>query len=375
MSITILGTTKDIRTGANVIYAQMPVNKYLEMIGNDFADYFIQRRKEKHKAYQRMKADIKEGALLPSITLAVKPNKVLGINDKIGDKKSLETLLLEPGVADILDGLQRTYILHDLKSEGHLFFEEQNILVEYWLEGDLKRLIYRMIVLNAGQKPMSMRHQIELLFMSLNDIITENLEDVEIMFERDSTRRTSAKKYSLKAIAMAYQVFLTGTTEVKNDVIINELLSDDELDSNEEELVSKFSEFLKYFNYYTQIDKLVEDNYQTKFNSLNWFGTDNTLSGFFAAISVFIKSGKSERIEQSMKKLIVKLKAKENLEYTPLRFDAYEKNKNLYINPKKQNVGSATRRFICNGFKEFFREEGDLSFESCWEQAGDYETN
>jgi len=39
------------------------------------------------------------------------------------------------------------------------------------------------------------------------------------------------------------------------------------------------------------------------------------------------------------------------------------------INPKKENVGFATRRLLTNGFKEFFREEGRLNLADCWRLA------
>ncbi|MBU0930861.1 MAG: hypothetical protein KJ585_02530 [Alphaproteobacteria bacterium] len=165
MAISILGTATDVRTGTAVVYTQMNIAEYLEIVGTGFEDFHLQRRRESHKAYARLKEDIRNGALLPSITLAVKPEKVDDIVPTYTDyvtepsrhAAKLAELISVPGSVDILDGLQRTYIMHDLATEQAEFKEGQRILVEFWLERDLHNLIYRIIVLNAGQKPMSIR--------------------------------------------------------------------------------------------------------------------------------------------------------------------------------------------------------------------------
>lgn len=100
-----------------------------------------------------MKIDIKDGALLPSITLAVKPELVSNILPLVqkDDLKELESALSKPGQVNILDGLQRTFILSDIAKDKKFNFKpEQKVLVEFWLEGNIRNIIYRIIVLNAG---------------------------------------------------------------------------------------------------------------------------------------------------------------------------------------------------------------------------------
>ena len=182
MELQVIGIARDLRTNTPVVYAQLPIADYLQLVGDKFEEFSIQRRREKHKAYQRLKIDIKNGALLPSIALAVKPDKVpsiaplFNIYEMLGDDNGvLANSLSTKGQVDILDGLQRTFIMKDLQKDGHVFVHGQRILVEFWLEGDLRKLIYRIIILNAGQKPMSIRYQIELLFNSLKTSIEESI--------------------------------------------------------------------------------------------------------------------------------------------------------------------------------------------------------
>ena len=72
MAFNILGKTQDHRTKTHVIYCKCSINDYLNIIGGDFEHFSIQRKRENHKAYRRLKEDLKNGALLPSITLALK---------------------------------------------------------------------------------------------------------------------------------------------------------------------------------------------------------------------------------------------------------------------------------------------------------------
>lgn len=396
MTFEYLGKTKDLRTGANVVYCKCSIPEYLHIVGTDFENFSIQRKKETHKAYQRLKEDLKDGALLPAITLSVKHHKVQGVVDVIDERDKVVDKLNVTGEVDILDGLQRTYIINELHKEDHEFPPEQEVLLEFWLEESMSKLIYRMIVLNAGQKAMSMRHQIELLFMSLKETISEEISDIEIFIERDNLRRTQSNKYSLSILASAYQAFLTKGTEVdKNNVVSDELMKNSVMDSSEYEHTEKFNDFIEYFKIVKKIDSKLWDAYtnlsnQEKLSELKskseadrspeekeeflklsayknahlWLGNENVMLSLFCAIAQFKSTGKESRV----KKALAKLESEPSTD--PINIVTYEKLKSG-INPRKSNVGHATRKLLLNGFKEYFRDEGDTDFATCWEQASD----
>lgn len=397
MAFSILGQTTDHRTHANVVYCKCSIKEYMDIVGDDFENFSIQRKRESHRAYKRLKSDLKEGALLPSITLALKHHLVDSAKSLLARPEEFKEFLQRKNQADILDGLQRTYLIHDLIREGHDFPENQEVLLEFWIEGEISRLIYRMIVLNAGQKPMSVRHQIELLFISLKETIEERIDDIEIFVEKDAVRRTQPKKYSLGVIASAYQAFLTRSPEIdKNDVISGALVQDTILDSSEEEHTAKFSDFIDYFKKIKKIDELAWTHYDTvfneeRFNQLNentdiseeekielnelillknsrsWLGSENVMLGLYSAISQFENTNRRVRVERALDAISEKIN---NGERDPFGLIRYEKFRNE-INPKRTNVGNATRKLILNGFKEFFRDEGETPFCNCWEQASD----
>lgn len=250
MSFNILGRTVDQRTGANVIYCKCSIEEYLNLIGNDFEGFSIQRKRETHRAYSRLKKDLIDGALVPSITLSVKHHLVQDVLSALENEDKLKSILSSTGTVDILDGLQRTYIIKDIHSGGHEFSGEQELLLEYWVEPDMGRLIYRMIILNAGQKAMSMRHQIELLFMSMKETVTTQIDGIQIFLEKDIDKRDSPEKYSLGIIASAYQAFMTKSTELdKANLVADGLNRDNILDASEEELTDKFNNFVEYFGF------------------------------------------------------------------------------------------------------------------------------
>lgn len=395
MNIEVIGLARDLRTGTPVAYAQMSIDDYLMVVGDEFENFTIQRRRESHKAYQRLKLDIKAGALLPSITLAVKPDKVseivplFEIAEKGGDKQALAKALSTAGQVDILDGLQRTYIINDLKADGVEFVEGQKILTEFWLESDINRLIYRIIVLNAGQKPMSIRHQVELLFMSLKTSIEDAIDNLEIYTERDNTRRNRSRKFSLNVIVSAYQSFITTSSEhQKDNVIANQLLNSNALDSSEQEIALQFELFSRYLSLYAQLDDQVTRIYKNAALALkdvpeeepeqpdaaqviqsgayaNWLATENVMSTFFAAISQFSGNEiKQKRVDTAVAKLLALL-SDSDIGADPLGLEVFAKLR-AGLNPRKINVGVATRKLLTNGFKEFFRESGDAPLADCW---------
>ena len=394
--IDIIGKTKDYRTDTPVVYAQMSPDDYLNIVGDEFMSFSIQRKRETHKAYKRMKDDIQEGGLLPSITLAVKPANVPEAKRLLNDDKILELreLLERPGSVDILDGLQRTYILHDLQGAGEHFHIDQKLLVEFWLEEKLERLIYRIIVLNSGQKAMSVRHQVELLFMSLRETIQDRIPDLEIYMERDQSRRRRPKKFQLDIIASAYQAFISENTEVKKENIIAQQLSNiEELTESEIVISDKFDKFLHFLDIYSTLDLLTfqryampddiargdqndddsldaNDSANSPVNFSNWFASSNVALGFFSAIAQFIKTdAKRERTEEALRRLIRDLDHYSNVP-DPLGTTIFDEMRTA-INPRRVNVGLATRRLLANGFKEFFRDSGDTDMGSCWRQAAE----
>lgn len=379
MPLKILGTAEDLRTETPVVYAQIPISEFLDLVGSEFETFTIQRRREKHKAYERMKRDLAAGALLPSITLAVKPERVDLIKPAVEQRNDsmLAELLAEPGGVNILDGLQRTYIIKDLIEERIKFHSSQTLHLEFWLEGNIDHLVYRIIVLNAGQKPMSMRHQVELLFTTLKHRIEQQIPDLSIYTEKDQTRRRRPRKYALDRLASAYQSFLTRSPEVsKENIVAQQLVESEALDASEQQLTSQFNDFIRLLQRYSKLDDEIcrlydEQNEDQEIpTGANWFGSANVMQSFFAAYSQFVTSNKhSERAVAALDKLNADLETS-GIGTDPLGLKALRDIERGF-NPRKVNVGFATRKLLTNGFKEYLRNGGETPFNDCWKFASE----
>lgn len=372
MDINIMGYAEDLRTQTYVVYAQMNISDYLKLVGDNFDEFSIQRKKVYHKAYDRLRRDIIDGAILPAITLAIKSEYVDTILDKVGDiknnYKNLEKNLIPENSVNILDGIQRTHILNDLSKEGIEF--SQPLLVEFWFERNIKNLIYRLIVLNSGQKTMSMKHQIELLFLHIKDELIRGIPGIEIYTENENGKRSKACKYQFSLLAQAYQSFLTKNPQIdKENLIAREMVKENAFDSSAGELGDSFDDFKKYLKIYSDLDKEIYRIYKNKDNSLkNWFADENIIQAFFAALSKFgINDERKCRIDKSLKILVNKLQSiNDDSEDNILGLDKYLDIRQG-INPRKNNIGFETRRILLSSFMEYFREGGDIDLINIWE--------
>jgi len=369
-SLNIISKTKDLRTNTNVLYAEILVKDYLDLVGKDFDKFEIQRKRVDPKKYSRLKNDFKNGALLPGITLAIEFSQVEKYFKliELSEYGEIKELLLKESDIYILDGLQRTYIIDDLVKENTDFKEGQKLLLEIWFEQNIDHLIYRLIVLNSGQKPMSMRHQVELLFMTLKNNLTSDIDGLELYLEKDNQIRSKAKKFAFDKIVNSYYSFLTKSPEIDRDnLVVKKLNEDDILSSTETELNENYTSFKKYLQIYSELDSEIYRIYQNhdELSSFkNWLSDENTMKAFFASVSRFkIDEKREARMDTALKKLLTTLR-ESNLNDDVLGLNVFNDIKKG-IDPKKSNVGVALRKNILEGFREYFMNEGDESFIEC----------
>jgi hypothetical protein len=376
MDLDIIGQTKDLRTNTFVLYAQITIDDYLSLVGNNFDNFSIQRRQEKHKAYERMKKDILDGAVLPPITLAVKPEIVDDLIKLLNSDNlsHVKQRLVIPNQVYILDGLQRTYILHGLKKEKATFKDGQKLLLEFWIEKEVKHLIYRLIILNAGQKAMSLRHQLELLNMTIFDEIKREEIDVELIKEKDEKRRTKPKVFSFESIISSYYCFLTKNYEPNKENLITQQIQEESVTyANEEDLNDKFVLFKKYLRLYVDLDEACFKKYNTPDfigfnespNHKNWLAKENVMNAFFAATADY-GNNNPEKQKRVIKALTQLQHNFENGEKDPLGLLGYERVVKAITDAARKNIGIATKKILFDGFREFFTNSGDKTLDECW---------
>lgn len=221
---------------------------------------------------------------------------------------------------------------------------------------------------------MSMKHQIGLLFITLNDTLKNEIPDIEIFKEKESARRTKARKYPLDRIATAYQSFITKSPETqRQNVVAQKLVEEEILDSTEEQLGDQFDAFKKYLKIYADLDVEISRIYignddQEIPNGIKWFGEESVLNSFFAALAL-VSSNNSQKVQEALDTLLKLLKeTKENDD--PLALEKLQELESGF-NARKVNLGFAKRKLLTDGFKEYFREAGKISFVDCWIRAAE----
>lgn len=244
---------------------QYALDNLLPLI-NKFDD---QRKVQRKKFYERLKLDIVRGCQMPPITLAF-VDVVHANSLSVNDVGRFINENIENGY--VLDGMQRLNTLSDASVEDG-FDPSRSLQINVIIAERYDLLLYRMITLNNGQKPMTARHQIEMLTKGMLD--TENL-GITITWEKESENTKTVGAFRRSDIAEAYTAFLTDSVNNQNSRIIesklDEILVGKVMDSDITESEVSFHDVLA----------LVE-KFSANPKGRDWLRLGNNLIGFAVA--------------------------------------------------------------------------------------------
>lgn len=253
-----------LTTGVDYEYA---IKKLVPLINKlDF-----QRNPMRASFYKRLEEDIQVGCIMPNITVAIKTKgelpKLEDITKEFIDK-NLDN-------AFILDGIQRLCTLNRIdKSKLDM---GRTLYCNILISDSMDRLLYRMITLNNGQKPMSARHQIEILAGNIFDFDSLPILGVTEK-DKNSKKKKDEESMNKESLIKGYLAYISNSVNIDNQKIIeekmNELIADKILNSN---IASKQGEFQDVINF---ISKMLEDSYLN-----DWFKVVNNFIGFAAAMN------------------------------------------------------------------------------------------
>lgn len=273
----------------------------------------IQRDPLKTKFYTRLEEDIVLGCIMPPITVALVQSEKLPENRETlfnYIKKNINNCF-------ILDGIQRLNTLKRAASkEG--FDPNRPIFFNFIIAGSRDRLLYRMITLNNGQKPMSARHQIDILadaFFEFKEI------PLKLISEKGNGRVRAPDTFKKADFVKGYIAYLSGSVNIDNQKIIEEKM--DELVASkiiESDISSRKIEFSDVVEF---INRISEDQ-----ELRDWIRNQNNFIGLCAGSRETIESIKSEPIDNLKQSILVFEKA----------FDS--------INVSKVNLGKVRRELV-----------------------------
>jgi len=315
---------------------------YLEKLKPSFYEYIIQRKIVKNRYLNTIVNTIVAGEPVPIITLTT--------TIKLNDIAKGSYINLEMADVEILDGLQRTFrlwayykIIEEFKtSQGFQpidfakkikekypeFFDSGIITLtkikEYFKEGTFnkienafkdfqvyffvwsglssKKAIHKMLVLNAGQRPVSLTHQYELLFLYVWEEV-KSTSGIKLYRERDPSANRiklgerKVGEYMFSSVIAGLRSYLENKPKKISidDFDIEDLqLGENGFQINEDIFTKPYIEI--FLNKLKQTDERViekEGEVGTK-----WFVRDTTISGLLAGLGKYAKVNESMPIAE-----------------------------------------------------------------------------
>ena len=373
INIEALAIDRDDRLRSFCVTAKCTYRDFLWITSGTEGNLEIQRSIIKgSKAYATLRSDLKRGCILPPIVLAVTID--LSEDPEVSLTGRHLTQLSEDlsGVVSenvyVIDGLQRTnairQTLEELPVEDRDTFLDRFLRVEMWLNIPFSAIAYRMLLLNAGQRPMSVKHQVEVLSSKLvGDLATVPQLDIFRVF--DTRRRTQPGQFALAKIAQAFQAWLQGQPNLDlRNTVMEELLAESAIEVLGQAVPVGANKanpdgFQRYVAWLVELDVALGVEH------ISFLGNETVLLGLSAAVGAMERNETlSVRVWPALNGLVAAIKVQANADPLATRtFEALRQG----IDSSKINVGVATREMVFNAFKEFIRGAGETPMHDCWQ--------
>ncbi len=376
----------DNRLKAYCVSAHCDYTWYLHAVTGAERNLEIQRGVIKgSKAYATLRADLKRGCILPPIVLAVKnldlPSRISEQFEPLSENEIEKELLaqltgplesIDTANMYIIDGLQRTnaikQTLIELDESAQRDFLLGKLRVEIWLNIPFGALAYRMLLLNAGQKPMSIKHQVEILSMKLNEELS-SIEDIDIITTISSQRRTQRGQFQLAKLSQMFQAWLQGQPNLDlRNLVMEQLLTESAIDVLGSSLIGERPNqekdaFKRFVEWLVKIDTKLPNSD----SSFQFLSNETVLQGIGAAVGASERNTVLKpRMEKGLKNLLDQLESDANSDPLGIAtFDEIRKG----IDAAKVNVGQATRDMVFRAFQEHFISDGNKNMIECWHFA------
>lgn len=366
---------------------------YLSSVIPENFDFEIQRGIVKNRYLDSILQSINAGEVIPPITITASFDNYDGIETHIN---------IDEGNFNILDGLQRTYRLWLYKKIAEIATSRRNLFGEaqydiqdivstlkskqYYMPGVLaisqikallettaivnvsrieeiykqfdiylyvwsglseKEIIQKMLILNAGQRKVSIGHQYELMFLQI-------FKDRQLTPKVSLVREKEENYTQIKTGRRTVGVFIFSSTIIGIQSLIAckpIRLSPGNLDfGNEEDYISE-DQVNRYFNQpflNIYLESLYEiDNALVRKNEtyLKWFVKDTTISGVMGAIGAFLKCSEEDFNSEYKKttNLLISKIEKNDCFHIVQFYAEYSK-----LSSQKINIGDKVRNAIYN---------------------------
>ena len=351
---------------------EMTIVEYLNLVGDVLAKNEFQRRRvsSSKTIYSLLKTDIRQGCVIPPIVLAL----TSAVSEQALSQAHPAAFLTEHrGELVILDGLQRTYSLMDLKNElmslgdeeGLRQLSTQQLRIEIYVGINRLGILYRMLTLNTGQTPMSLRQQIEMLYL---DYAKVPVDGITLIREVEEKTANGPSEYNFREVIEGFNSYLErNELPIERTDLLENIKSLEKL-SQENENKDLFKEYLLAWHAFVAsisnatAGAVLDDDPNDASpppiplgkSAVQCFKKAQAITGFGAAVGRLIDFKLIDGFE-AITDDCATLEAPED----PVAF-LLNLNKRIYwINNNSKKIGNAQRMYFQYYFRELFNPESD----------------
>ncbi|EDZ3143895.1 hypothetical protein ACN5L3_002540 [Cronobacter malonaticus] len=242
---------------------------------------------------KQMMSDFLDGGVLPPVVIGI-THPELNDNTTIKSHEELIYLLGESRhEISIIDGMQRTTAMNEaVNSDPLRKILDREIRIEVWIAQSITKLIYRMLVLNTGQLPWSLRRQIEVVMQPIKNAIGISIPTLRMISANDGGRRTTPGEFQADKVLELFLIFGTRTQKVESrDLISDEFVKLDFIDSaSKSEILTDFISILSLIvNLDVVLSKIKSENLNARFSKgIDLFTSQPALAGLICALAIKI---------------------------------------------------------------------------------------
>ncbi|RFF28551.1 MULTISPECIES: hypothetical protein [unclassified Wenzhouxiangella] len=366
----IVSTFADERINSTNLLVEMSIDEYTRIASHvlDKNEFQRKRVRSSKTIYSLLKKDLQIGCVIPPLVLAL--NRDVSAQDDAGETL-LETQKNEPDSFVILDGLQRTYTMLDIIDElteagdqkALAAFKNRLLRVEVYIGINRLGILYRMLTLNTGQTPMSLRQQIEILYL---DYVAADVDDIELIKEADNRVAAQRNQFNFKDTVEGFNSYIErselpiGRADILENVQSLEKLADENAQAD------LFEEYLRSVNAVLRRmfelcqDAEVSEDYIARYgvpfgkNVQQIFKRPQALSGYGAAAGRLKDFALIDGFEE-----LYEMASQLRLEESPVEFIERFNEKLSEIKSQSKKIGNAQRMFFQYFYREAFNKEGD----------------
>lgn len=367
--IRAVSVLEDHRINAYNVLFEISIERYRELTRDVLKKNEFQRRRVRSSktVYSLLRSDLQRQCVIPPVVLAV-TTEIGGL--AATDHPGFQDLLTEN--ADhivILDGLQRTYTILDLVADleasndpGLAAVLSSKIRVEVYFGINRLGILYRMLTLNTGQTPMSLRQQIEILYL---DYLGARPSGVELIREADDRAAAGENQFNFKDVVEGFNSYLDrDELPIEKSDILENINSLEKLskENQSSELFEKYLEALSLFvsrvndlsgRVELSADYLEANSSPFGKNILQVFKKPQAFSGFGAAVGKLIDVGAVNSFDGIIAQI-------NDLEIdAPMEFLEEINTSLIWLKGNTKKIGNAQRSYFSYFFRDLFNPESD----------------